>query len=338
MDNNNAIFIFTKDRSQSLRNALNSIKDIGINKYIIDDSIGSINKNYNKQLSETEHNTFYIGQKECNSFFSDNYICNIDNISFLNNLGSYQWNLGYVRNFALIYSKYNNFNKVMFMDDDIEISGNDLVYDSFSLLDNCDFVGAFIKGMIDDSIIGHILNKLDIKDTDERMLSGGFLFFDPSAVEIPFVNFYNEDWIWLIFQLKTGKKSIQKGEVYQKKYNPFLNYKEKILFQEKGEIMVDALFRLYKIGNFELLTKHYFWGNILTERKNYLNFIYNISIRKNEILYAEIIKWVISNYSRFSSNLFRHSFDNFFYSIDEFMSFNMTHTSNCEYVRDIHIS
>lgn len=311
MNNTNAIFIFTKDRPFSLSNTLHSIKFLQIKKYIIDDSFDRFNQAENVKLTRSISDAKYIGKKEFDNYFLERNI-NVQHYTFLlNNVGNKEWNLGYVRTFALLVAKSQGINKVLFMDDDILIPQLDIVIDSFNLLNNYDFVGAHITGMLDDSIIGHISSKLGVVDEDERMLSGGFLAFNPQIIKIPFTNLYNEDWIWLFLQLK-DKKYLQKGNVIQSAYNPFLNFKEKILFQEFGEIVILGMLKLYKQSFFEMLTHDFFWENVLAERKEFLNKLYDLSAKQKQLECLSMIDWVRSHFSQFNSKLFQESFNDFF--------------------------
>jgi len=314
MKNNNiAIFIFTKDRPLSLKRALNSIKCLQINKYIFDDSYYNINQKKNQKTTSTIKNACYIGKSEFDNFTLQNRIEISDNTSLLRRFGNKKWNLGYVRNFALLFAKSLCIDEVLFMDDDIELIETELVNDSFSLLGNYDFVGAHITGMADDSILGYVSKELDMIEND-RMLSGGFLLFNPLKINIPFTNFYNEDWIWLYLQSKDNKY-IQKGEVIQSLCNPFVNYKDRIIFQEFGEIIIDGILEIYKNDTFEKLMYESYWEVVLNERIEYLNQLHSLSKQRNERLFLEMINWVLINYSQFHSGLFANTFKTFFNNV-----------------------
>ena len=195
-----------------------------------------------------------------------------------------------------------------------------MIDDLFDLLSEFDFVGAHITGMVDDSIVGHIANELDLND-EERTLSGGFMVFDPQAIKIPFTNFYNEDWIWLFLQAK-GKKIIQTGNVIQSKYDPFLNYQSKIIFQEFGEILLSGVSKVYNENSFEKLTQRLFWRDILNERKKYLKKLTIASERQGLENYSTIIQHIQNNYSNFNTQSFQNTFKIFWNDVAIFHELN----------------
>ncbi len=309
-NNSAAIFIFTKDRPYSLKRTLNSIKCLQIEKYIFDDSYYKINHIKNQKIISIIRNASYIGKDEFDNFTMQNKFDVSDHASLLRRVGYKEWNLGYVRNFALLFAKYLCIDEVLFMDDDIELIETNLVYDSFSMLRSYDFVGAHIIGMIDDSIIGYISKELDF-DENNRMLSGGFLVFNPLEINIPFTNFYNEDWIWLYLQSK-DKTFLKNGEVIQALYNPFINYNDRVIFQEFGEIIIDGIIKIYKNDTVNQLMDEYFWEVVLNERIEYLKELHSLSKKRNKRLFFEIINWVLVNFSQFYSGLFSNVFKTFF--------------------------
>jgi len=230
--------------------------------------------------------------------------------SIYKQLGDAEWNLGYARNYALFLSKIHNAYKVLFMDDDIVIPKEEIINNSFSLLEQFDFVGTNIGGMIDDSILGHISNDIGFKDTDERNMSGGFLAFNPKRIRFPFLNIYNEDWIWL-FLHSNEEKYLQPDFVIQKYSDPYFDYENKILFQEYGEIIISGILLAKEKENFELLTLKIFWESVIGERKFYISKLYELAkISKRKDL-TVMIKWLLQNYSQYGSCYFSECFNDY---------------------------
>jgi hypothetical protein len=128
---------------------------------------------------------------------------------------------------------------------------------------------------------------------------------------MPFINIYNEDWIWLFLHLNE-KKYLQTESVEQKYSNPYINYKEKITFQEFGEIIIIGILKLKEKQNFNFMTSDVFWTKILDERKIYLTELYNIAAAQNKIEILEIIRWLQENYGQFDSLIFTELFNNYF--------------------------
>lgn len=309
MSHNTAIFIFTKDRPHILAKTLNSISCVSHQKYVIDDSLLSANQDSVLKICKTFKETIYIGKQYFNEFIIEKNI-NLLRFSFLlREPGNADWNLGYIRNLALIVSKSLGLESVLFMDDDIEVENIELIDTLFSSLKHYRFSGANIKGLIDDSILGHTATDLGIEN--ERMLSGGFMAFNPNKIEHFFLNNYNEDWIWLFLQLK-DKAYLQFGEVYQELSNPLKNYKDRIKFQEFGEIALDGILDLYEKGNYKSLQQISFWKRMVQERLEYLEMLIEKGMGHHKEDYVEIISWVKYNSRNFTAELFCNLYQEYF--------------------------
>lgn len=305
-----AIFIFTKDRPDVLTKTLSYINNLAIRKYIIDDSFQEINQAANKKLTSIHSNIFYCGQNEYDEFIR---LYNIDTDKFksiLRKVGTSEWNLGYARNFALLFSKAIDVYKALFVDDDIAILDISLIFNTFSLLENYNFVGANIDGMTDDSIIGFISQDLGIINDNERTLSGGFLAFKPQKIRMPFINVYNEDWIWLLLH-SNEDKHLQKNSVFQNMSNPYFDFKDKIIFQEIGEIIFTGISMLNEKKEFRFLISDVFWEKVLNKRKIYLTKLYNNAAIKKKRDLMEMIKWVQDYYKEIDNHIFSELFDNY---------------------------
>lgn len=272
--NNSGVFIFTKNRTNLLRNALNSICGPGIRIFVVDDSSDASYRFQNKELCDTK-SAIYLGQdayfaleSELQRSFKELFPAP------LRPLGNPNWNLGFARNFALVYAKSLDLTQVLFCDDDIEIPSVDLISDFFELTDSYDFVGAEVTGMEDNSILDVVA--LDFGLTEERMLSGGFLAFRTEFITEFFLNEYNEDWVWLY--LHGQSKQLRHGKVAQAITDKVPENYKRIKFQEIGEILVDALQEIYRLSDKEKqLESGDFWDRILDERRGYLNHLTSLS-------------------------------------------------------------
>ncbi|RYE56063.1 MAG: hypothetical protein EOP48_08820, partial [Sphingobacteriales bacterium] len=288
MNNRLAIFIFTKDRPGTLKRTLASIESVPYSKFIIDDSTNCDNQRSVFKLCEQYTKCHYLGREQFRIFVFQNKI-QFPKFNFLlRELGSTEWNLGYARNFALLYSKSIHSDKVLFMDDDIQVLDLKVIEDLLHRINQFQFVGANITGLVDDSILGHIATDLGI--FNETMLSGGFMIFDPRTIDQYFLNNYNEDWIWLFLQLR-GREYLHIGEVFQELSNQH-DSEEKILFQEYGEIALDGILDLFKEKSYDSLIEVSFWLRILSERKEYLNLLSEKAKEKNGATNLQIAELV----------------------------------------------
>lgn len=311
-----AIFIFTKDRPDTLSKTLQSISSTPYPKFIIDDSTLQSSQSEVANLSDKFENCKYLGKKEFQEFCAKHKIYFPQFSFLLRELGNSEWNLGYARNFALVYSKAKHFEKVLFTDDDIQVPNLSLIPELFQSLDKFKFAGANIEGLVDDSALGHIAT--DVEVNNERMLSGGFMVYNPTKIDHFFMNNYNEDWIWLFLQLKNGNH-LQTGEVFQELSDPLANYKAKIFFQEFGEIALDGILDLYKEGSYDSLIQLSFWERMIQERKEYLELLASKADNTRKAKSLEIVSWVKNNSEKFNAELFQKLFQNYFKNRETFL-------------------
>lgn len=304
-----AIFIFTKDRPGTLSKTLDSIRTVPFNKYVIDNSTTSKNQQSVEKQCASFTNCIYLGKKGFNEFTSKHRI-KFPKFSFLlKEVGNREWNLGFARNLALLYSKSLCLDKVLFSDDDIHVPNTNLIDDLFEKINDYQFVGANISGLVDDSVVGHIATNIGIMN--ERMLSGGFMVFNPIKIDHYFLNIYNEDWIWLFLQLQ-GKKYLQTGEVFQELIDPLKNYKDKIAFQEFGEIVLDGILDLFNSTSYDSLTQLSFWQRLIQEREEYLNRLVTAALKVNNQNHIEIIEWIKANSENINAELFCKLFQDYY--------------------------
>jgi len=308
-NNKKAIFIFTRNRPETLGKTLLSIQKVPYLKYIIDDSTTEEKQARVLELCNIFLDCVYLGKTEFKEFIAQHKIELPEFDFLLREVGDNTWNLGYTRNFALLYVKSIALEKVLFTDDDIQVPKLELIEELFQAIDNYQFVGANILGLVDDSVLGHIATDLGV--INERMLSGGFMVFNPNKIDHFFLNNYNEDWIWLFLQLK-GREYQQTGEVFQELSDPLDNYKTKVMFQEFGEIALDGILDLHEKDPYDTLMQDTFWERMVKERKEYLKLLLSKSVKEGNGKYNEIIEYVKSNSENFDAVVFKNLFEKYF--------------------------
>jgi hypothetical protein len=271
----NSIIIFTKDRPSTLSKTLKSLKYEKANIIVLDDSYSLISRRDNKKRSQVYPNIRYHGKAEQDILLSISKANKSQLIKFTSRLGSKQWNLGYVRNYAIILAKKLKLKKVLFLDDDIIVENSSLIRKTFDLLNHYDFAGAKIVGMIDDSVVGHIARELKLQP--EEYFSGGFLAFKTSLVSEYFMNIYNEDWLWMYLH-GPKYKAIRYGNAKQLFFDNFKDAIKKAKKQETGELLVDGTKKFLETGKKNNLKKLIFWKQILREKKEYYEKLKKISL------------------------------------------------------------
>jgi len=291
MDRTKGIIIFTKNRPQKLSKTLPQIVNVDLPVIVLDDSGDSKSKQVVKSISKRSENIHYHGKIEQWMILQK-----LENTNafgpFIKPLGSDGWTLGYARNYAIILGKIFGFEQVLFMDDDIIIEDINIIFRMFDILNNGDFVSAEIKGMPDLSVVDFVMQEIGLEPY--RFMFGGFLAFSLGSVSEYFLNYYNEDWIWL-FLHKPKAKLVKYGEVYQLPYDPFKNAVEKALQQEFGEILVEGVKKSIENGNnTALLLNKDFWNEVIKARTSLIKCIKNLSHENNFSTGGSICKHLLN--------------------------------------------
>jgi hypothetical protein len=228
--------------------------------YIIDDSSEIETIEQNKSITKKYNNLNYLGVSQYRDFYKIK-----DGSNERQMLGDVTWNLGIARNFALEHSRLCKYKKILFIDDDITEIDERKIEEGFSVLTEENFVSFTLKGVEDDSIVGHIAKQVGVIDDGKRMLSGGFLFLSPASISQRFYNIYNEDWIFQI--LEKEKKQIILPYTVRHNLDKDVNWTlDQALFQEPGELIVEGLLEDEKALSLDNL----FWNNVLYNRIKFI--------------------------------------------------------------------
>ena len=307
----NPILIFcpTRDRPESLKRTLK-----GINSHctkniswpcaivIIDDSISKKNRQLNKCIVNkySKNSTFYFGLQEekllikqlDGRFGVSKEILNC----YLRPLGSKNWDLGAIRNYALLLTNIIGMANatVVMIDDDVELipqtaqNKNELLVDMIKIIkrNNLAFVGGNLIGDQDTSTLEKVClqwnkftKKVYFKLSKRQIpISGGLIIFSSYwASRIPFPRLYNEDWIWLqscsIFGGQIIKSKIQARHFNMASINP---NKETLYRELIGEIFFDGwnwAYRNFKTRQYcyRILRTNKYWLGVLAGHRRAIN-------------------------------------------------------------------
>jgi len=293
-----AIFVFTKESPLRLKLCLTQLDSNNFDIFVVDDSYSRSTVCLNRKIIGDVKNVTYLGIEENLEF----YLKYNSKAILKSRIGSKKWNLGNARNFATDFAITNRCEKILFLDNDILFKNSVDVEDGFRILNDCNFVSYKITGMVDDSIVGHIANRFKYFNSEIRMLSGGVFYLKPDFLNYRFTNIYNEDWIIQLLEFEK-ERVLYATEVVQKPYDPFLNYKEKVLFQEYGEIFVKGLIEVYRKDLNEAFSLD-FWKRILVERIYYLRELTQIASELKEEEFISILIWLKKNYNLYNEKYF----------------------------------
>jgi len=255
-----AIFIPYRNNKQNINSLLLELKWYDGIIYLIPS-----NENDSHDISLDKFNNvkiLYMYNNDFNLFFKQ---LNTTKHKFI--ISPYtEWDLPQKRNYAIWFSIYNKFTKILFIDDDIRGISSSLLERGASNLDRYTIVGCFVENFPDTSIVGH----LEISSGNEIkcFISGSFLFIKPFNTYSFFPLIYNEDWIFMV-QYIINKEVCSIGTIYQVPYDPFTS-QQKIIFQEFGEIIAEGLFAIINKKLFEFRYNYDLWCEILSNRQNLL--------------------------------------------------------------------
>jgi hypothetical protein len=308
MNKNEGIIMFTKNRPEILKKTLPQLTDGDLPIIVLDDSTNTKTRKTVNNWAEKVNNIYYHGRNEQKELLKKFAKLGSDLDYFIKTLGTNGWNLGYVRNYAIILAKILGFERVLFIDDDIIIKDHNIIQDMMRLLNDMDFVGAKIIGMPDYSVVNHIERELGMKPYE--FLSGGFLAFNQSSVSEYFLNYYNEDWIWL-FLHKPKAKFIKYGEGHQLPFDPFENAVEKALRQEFGVILVRGVKEAVESENYALLLNKHFWSRIIEGRSAFIKDITNLS-KKNCVIGISVGRFLLSYLLKIDEEKFVNIFTTYY--------------------------
>jgi hypothetical protein len=284
------IVIFVKDRTTNLDRLLTLLMPLQIEVIVINDSVKQLSSKLIKDIVYNQQ-AIHINEDFYYSFLAKIAIDESEFNFLIRKPGVQNWNLGYMRNLALLVCKAQGFEEVAFLDDDILPLSSEQILDLFDQLSNCDYVGARIVELVDDSVVGHIVRQIEVP-VESNLVSGGCLFFCTANISNFFLNIYNEDWIWQLFNIATSKCRIH-GTIRHLYCDPFIDSLEKVRFQEFGEVYLNGISNQITKET-TLLASPDYWQKVLRTRLDFLSILAkNRTVAENEI-YAPILQRALS--------------------------------------------
>src|SRR6267143_937110 len=231
-------------------------------------------------------------------------------------LGATYWNTGFVRNYALLLSEVIGFQKVLFVDDDVSVKDPKLLQAAFRILEHVDFVGARIGGLADQSIIGHI----GLRQSDPELsefVSGGFMGLRLGSVMEPFLNYYNEDWIWVLMHREASYAMTPAKVVHQTYHSLLRNGSNRAIRQEMGEMLLEGVWNAAPSRNFSLLTNEKAWIQVIADRVLWIEDIAKKCRQQQDRIGIAIATALLRHVSTISPSLLTAIFEQYFAVLPE---------------------
>ncbi|MFG2073616.1 hypothetical protein [Nonomuraea maritima] len=171
------------------------------------------------------------------------------------------------RNLGLLLARLLGWERIVFLDDDIEVSGHEDVARAAALLDVYDAVGMHIGGYPDNSVVCHAHRLAGGKQ--DSFVGGGALAVHTTRNPSFFPNIYNEDWFYLLNDKELRQLAVT-GMVKQRPYDPF-DRPVRARDQEFGDTLAEGVYWLLDEGEtWEAATGEKYWEQALSRRTEFI--------------------------------------------------------------------
>jgi glycosyltransferase involved in cell wall biosynthesis len=169
------------------------------------------------------------------------------------------------RNLGLLLARLIGWERVVFLDDDIEIPEPMDLREAVGLTDRYAGVGLAIDGMPDNSVVCHAFRCAG--GEQDVFIGGGALAIGARSMTSFFPNIYNEDWFFLLDD--NGLRSATTvGTAVQMSYDPF--WEQRARSEELGDCLAEGMFWLLDSGRSLSDAGAGHWRTFLRERVNFI--------------------------------------------------------------------
>jgi glycosyltransferase involved in cell wall biosynthesis len=166
------------------------------------------------------------------------------------------------RNFGLLLARLIGWQRIVFLDDDIEIPEPTDLTDAVRLLDSYSAVGLTIDGFPDNSVVCRAYRESG--GEQETFVGGGALAVRTDRLESFFPNIYNEDWFYLVDQARRRQVAIT-GRAVQRPYDPFSERRARS--EELGDCLAEGIFALLDDNELVQAVDEVYWAGFLANRQ-----------------------------------------------------------------------
>ena len=169
------------------------------------------------------------------------------------------------RNFGLLLSQLIGWERVVFLDDDIEVPEVTDLREAAGLTDRYAGVGLKIDGMPDNSVVCHAYR--DAGGRQDTFVGGGAMAVGTKTVTSFFPNIYNEDWFYLLGD-DGLRPTTSTGTAIQRPYDPYREQRARM--EELGDVLAEGLFWLLDNGRSLRDADSAHWRTFLRERAGFI--------------------------------------------------------------------
>ncbi|WP_053732235.1 hypothetical protein [Nocardia sp. NRRL S-836] len=170
------------------------------------------------------------------------------------------------RNLGLLLARVARWERIVFLDDDIEVPDHRDLSRAAALTDDYAGVGLKIEGYPDNSVVCHAYREAG--GAQEMFVGGGALAVHAGSTSSFFPNIYNEDWFFLLGDQRLRRTTVT-GTAWQQPYDPF-DVEERARAQEWGDVLAEGLFWLLDEGRPLKDANACYWADYLAKRKRFI--------------------------------------------------------------------
>jgi hypothetical protein len=170
------------------------------------------------------------------------------------------------RNLGLLISRILGWQRIAFLDDDIEIPTPEDLNDAVRLLGAYSAAGLKIEGFPDNSVVCHA-NRATGGNQD-CFVGGGALAVGWASMTSFFPKIYNEDWFFLLDRSKLRPTGMT-GTAKQQQYDPFVN-PQRAVSEELGDCLAEGIFWLLDDGRRVRDANVRYWDEFLGKRRRFI--------------------------------------------------------------------
>jgi hypothetical protein len=171
------------------------------------------------------------------------------------------------RNLGLLLARLHGWERMVFLDDDIEVPDPADLSRAAALLGAFDTVSLAIDGYPDNSVVCHAYRITG--GTQDTFVGGGALAVAPQRTQAFFPDTYNEDWFFLLDKAKLRPVAVT-GKVYQQPYDPFAD-PWRAWSEEFGDVLAEGVFWLLDHGRRVKDADVAHWTRFLRERALFID-------------------------------------------------------------------
>ncbi|MEU7478116.1 hypothetical protein AB0A63_19180 [Lentzea sp. NPDC042327] len=170
------------------------------------------------------------------------------------------------RNLGLVIAQVAGWERIVFLDDDIEVPDPADLRRAAALTDNYAAAGLSIGGYPDNSVVCRAYREAE--GAQEAFVGGGALAVHTKSRSSFFPDIYNEDWFFLLGDKKLRPTAVI-GAAFQTASDPF-EFDERARLEEFGDVLAEGLFWLLDDKRSLTDADTAYWSRYLLKRSNFI--------------------------------------------------------------------